>query len=73
MYRDLRVFNQDPAVAMGIMSQWYNGYRFAKAAETDLYNSDMVLYYLKYSMPNRDVPDYLIDVRIDTASCATCW
>ena len=66
-YRELGVFNQDPATAMGIMGQWYNGYRFATAAETDLYNTDMVLYYLKHSMPNRDVPTYLIDtnVRID--------
>ena len=66
-YRELGVFNQDPATAMGIMGQWYNGYRFATAAETDLYNTDMVLYYLKHSIPNRDVPEYLIDtnVRID--------
>ena len=66
-YRDLGVFNQDVAAAMGIMGQWYNGYRFAEAAETDLYNSDMVLYYLKHSIPNRPVPTYLIDtnVRID--------
>ena len=67
MYRDLGVFNQEVATAMGIMGQWYNGYRFAEEAETDLYNSDMVLYYLKHSIPNRDVPTYLIDtnVRID--------
>ena len=66
-YRDLGVFNQDPATAMGTMGEWYNGYRFAKAAATDLYNTDMVLYYLKHSMPNREVPEYLIDtnVRID--------
>ena len=66
-YRDLGVFNQDVETAMGIMGEWYNGYRFAAAAETDLYNTDMVLYYLKHSMPNRGVPDYLIDtnVRID--------
>ena len=66
-YRDLGVFNQDVDTAMGIMGQWYNGYRFAKAAETDLYNTDMVLYYLKHSIPNREVPDELIDtnVRID--------
>ena len=66
-YRELGVFNQEVATAMGIMGQWYNGYRFAKAAETDLYNTDMVLYYLKHSMPNREVPEYLIDtnVRID--------
>ena len=66
-YRELGVFNQDVATAMGIMGQWYNGYRFAKAAESDLYNTDMVLYYLKHSIPNREVPDELIDtnVRID--------
>ena len=52
---------------MGIMGQWYNGYRFSRAAKNDLYTSDMVIYYLKHSIPNRGVPDYLIDtnVRID--------
>ena len=66
-YRNLGVFNQDVDTAMGIMGEWYNGYRFAPVAETDLYNTDMVLYYLDESMPNRGVPDYLIDtnVRID--------
>ena len=66
-YRDLGVFNQGVDTAMGIMGEWYNGYRFSEEAETDLYNSDMVLYYLKDSIPNRRVPTYLIDdnVRID--------
>ena len=66
-YRDLGVFNQDVETAMGIMGEWYNGYRFAEEAATDLYNTDMVLYYLDNSIPNRDVPTYLIDtnVRID--------
>ena len=66
-YRDHGVFNQDVDTAMGVMGQWYNGYRFAEEAETDLYNTDMVLYYLKDSIPNRRVPKYLIDtnVRID--------
>ena len=66
-YRDCGVFNQDVDTAMGVMGQWYNGYRFARQANTDLYNTDMVLYYLDESMPNRGVPDYLIDtnVRID--------
>ena len=45
--RERAVFDQDVDTAMGIMGQWYNGYRFARAAETDLYNSDMVLYYLR--------------------------
>ena len=66
-YRDHGVFNQGVDTAMGVMGEWYNGYRFATAADTDLYNTDMVLYYLDESMPNRDVPEYLIDtnVRID--------
>ena len=66
-YRDHGVFDQDVEAAMALMGEWYNGYRFAKDAATDLYNTDMVLYYLKDSMPNRPVPDDLIDtnVRID--------
>ena len=46
---------------------WYNGYRFAKTAVGDLYNTDMVLYYLKHSIPNEPMPRRLIDpnVRID--------
>ena len=67
LYRDRGMFDQDADEAMALMGEWYNGYRFATEAENDLYNSDMVLYYLDESMPNRHVPDYLIDtnVRID--------
>ena len=66
-YRDHGVFNQDLDIAIGVMGQWYNGYRFATTADIDLYNTDMVLYYLDQSIPNRGVPEYLIDtnVRID--------
>ena len=49
------------------MHEWYDGYRFAKNADGDVYNTDMVLYYLKHSVPNEPMPDNLIDtnVRID--------
>ena len=67
MYRDYGVFNQDVEAALAVMREWYNGYRFAKSAQGDLYNTDMVLYFLDESMPNRSIPDELIDtnVRID--------
>ena len=67
MYRDHGVFDQEVDAALEVMREWYNGYRFAKNVEGDLYNTDMVLYYLKASMPNRPLPDELIDtnVRID--------
>ena len=67
MYRDLGVFDEDPDAAMAVMREWYNGYRFAKGAAEDVYNTDMVLYYLDRSVPNDEGPDDLIDtnVRID--------
>ena len=67
MYRDYGVFNQEVEAALDIMREWYNGYRFAKSAQGDLYNTDMVLYFLDESIPNRGMPDELIDtnVRID--------
>ena len=66
-YRDHGVFDQDVDEALAVMSEWYNGYRFAKRAQQDIYNTDMVLYYLKASVPGRGKPDDLIDtnVRID--------
>ena len=67
MYRDCGVFNQEVEAALEVMREWYNGYRFAKSAQGDLYNTDMVLYFLDESTPNRGMPDELIDtnVRID--------
>ena len=66
-YRDHGVLDQDVDAALAVMREWYNGYRFAKGAQGDLYNTDMVLYYLKHSVPNEPMPDELIDtnVRID--------
>ena len=67
LYRDRGAFNQDVDTALDVMREWYNGYRFAKNAPGDLYNTDMVLHYLKDSVPNKPMPDRLIDpnVRID--------
>ena len=67
MYRDCGVFDQDVEAALEVMREWYNGYQFAKRAQGDLYNTDMVLYFLDGSIPNKPMPDQLIDtnVRID--------
>ena len=66
-YRRHGVFDQDVDQAMAVMGEWYNGYRFAAGAPNDLYNTDLVLYYLKWSIPNRPPPDDPIDrnIRID--------
>ena len=67
IYRDHGVLDQDVDEAMAVMGEWYDGYRFAADAANDLYNTDMVLYYVKGSIPNKHAPRDLIDtnVRID--------
>ena len=67
LYRDHGAFDQEVEVALAVMREWYNGYRFAEDAEDVLYNTDMVLYFLGESMPNKKAPRELIDpnVRID--------
>ena len=67
LYRERGAFSQDVDAALAVMREWYNGYRFAKTATGDLYNTDMVLHYLKGSLPNKPMPDDLIDpnIRID--------
>ena len=66
-YRDLGVFDQDIETALGTMREWYNGYRFSEEADGIVYNTDMVLHYVKHSVPNKAGPRQLIDtnVRID--------
>ena len=66
-YRDGGALNQDADAALDVMREWYDGYRFAEDAGGDLYNTDMVLYYLKESISTERVPRRLIDanVRID--------
>ena len=67
MYGEQGVLDKEHDAAMEVMREWYNGYRFAEDAIEDVYNTDMVLYYLDHSIPNKPGPQYLIDtnVRID--------
>ena len=63
-YRDVGAFAQDVDEALDIMREWYDGYRFARASRTTLYNTDMVLYYLMHSVRQGTMPDDLIDVNV---------
>ena len=68
-YREYGALRQDVDEALGVMREWYAGYRFSRTADTSLYNTDMVLYYLKRSLRLGKMPEELIDVnvRIDYA------
>jgi hypothetical protein len=51
---------------MGIMGEWYNNYRFSRHAGEWLYNSNMVLYFIKEYIKVQNIPDELIDNNAQT-------
>jgi len=62
---DLSVAESDSV--MRLMEEWYDNYRFSYRAETTLFNTDMVLYFMRHFLTSRRPPDNMIDqnVRID--------
>ncbi|MDW8347471.1 MAG: AAA family ATPase [Bacteroidia bacterium] len=46
------------------MKEWYNGYRFCESSTEHIYNSDMVLYYLKEFQKLQTPPKNLLDTNI---------
>ena len=66
-YRKAGAIREEVHAALATMREWYDGYRFARAAQGDLYNTDMVLYYLNESIAFGHPPEQLIDrnVRVD--------
>ena len=66
-YHAAGAIQEHPDDALATMRRWYNGYRFAEDAAEDVYNTDMVLYYLAESVDASRPPLELIDdnVRMD--------
>ena len=48
------------------MRKWYDGYRFNQRAEENMYNADMVLYFLKEYKQNKGYPDKMLDTNISS-------
>ena len=46
--------------------QWYNNYRFNKDVEHTIYNTDMIIYYMKHLIREGKEPDELVDVNVRT-------
>ena len=63
-YREAGVLALDEGTALNVMRDWYDGYRFAEGVDETLYNTDMVLYFLDATMPNKPMPGDLIDVNV---------
>ncbi|MEM7133597.1 MAG: AAA family ATPase [Chloroflexota bacterium] len=54
------------ATSMEIMRTWYNNYYFGEEAETSIFNSDMVLYFILAAEERTKLPLDLIDENIRT-------
>ncbi|MGE0083823.1 MAG: AAA family ATPase [Desulfococcaceae bacterium] len=66
-YRREGLLNLEPDVCMEIMKDWYDSYRFSEDAGQEVFNSDMVLFFILKAQDRTDMPRHLIDpnVRID--------
>jgi len=68
-YRSVGLIKHEPGYLGEIIDNWYGNYLFSKHSTDSerLYNSDMVLYFLKEYFKIQSIPDDLIDrnVRID--------
>ncbi len=61
----------DPALAdrarlLGVLEQYYDGYRFSPGASARVFNSDMVLYFLSEIDRNREIPQDMLDLNART-------
>ena len=63
-YQRAGALDVDADTALDVMREWYDGYRFARNASETIYNTDMVLYFLDAVVPNKPMPDDLIDVNV---------
>ncbi len=52
---------------LALMEVWYGHYRFSKSVRSHLFNTDMVLYFLKKCLTLGTIPDEIIDpnVKVD--------
>lgn len=48
------------------MRKWYDGYRFNQRAKEGIYNSDMVLYFLKEYKQHQEYPEDMLDTNISS-------
>ncbi|OQY57075.1 MAG: hypothetical protein B6245_17540 [Desulfobacteraceae bacterium 4572_88] len=66
-YRQAGLITLDQEFCLGLMREWYDSYRFSKYADVRMFNSDMVLYFIREVLKRDALPDELIDqnIRID--------
>lgn len=65
-YRKVENLSLDGDFCMDVMRAWYDNYRFSNEAEQQVFNSDMVLYFLLESFDRTSLPQRMIDQNVRT-------
>ena len=66
-YQERGSFTLNMPESLTLMREWYNNYYFSAEAKNNVYNSDMVLYFVNAALNRTELPKDLIDqnIRID--------
>ena len=64
LQKDPRIGDRDKL--LGTLEQHYNGYRFSKRAAESIYNSDLVLYFLRQIQNTGQYPEQMLDLNVRT-------
>jgi len=54
----------DIAVDERVLAEWYNNYIFSPEMPESVYNSDMILYFVKEYIKKRKIPNEMIDINV---------
>jgi len=60
----LEEFNLSDRVDKKLLEEWYNHYLFNKGAKESIYNTDMILYFIKKFISEDELPDEMIDINV---------
>ena len=64
LMKDQEIDNEKINELMPILKENYDGYRFSLRAQTNMYNSNMCLYFLNEYVKYNEMPEQLIDMNI---------
>ncbi len=64
LMKEQEISEEEQKNLLPIMKENYDGYKFSKNAEKQIYNSNMCLYFLNSYLSFRKIPEELVDVNI---------
>lgn len=61
----IKLTSQEQADTFGIFRENYNGYLFSEDSEQKVFNSTLIMYYLKNYLPDKKIPRRLVDPNLN--------